>query len=298
MASTPQDSAWRVKAPLLVLVAGVCWGCISLFSQALAAAGLTSLQITAARCFFTAVVLALVLVVCKRDCFRIQLRDLWMFVGSGVLSISFFNVCYFACMQECSVSIAAVLLYTAPCFVTVLARVFFKEALTKRKVACLVVAFCGCALVAGIGSTGATATPLGVALGLGSGIGYALYSIFGTMALKKYSPFTFAFYTFVFAAVAMLVISQPVQIAQVMAADYTVGLVALGLAVLCTAVPFTCYTVGLQHMEASKASILAFVEPLVALLVGAFVFHDVLTPLNMVGICCILAAVVALSLKK
>lgn len=287
---------WRVVAPLLVIFAGVCWGVISLFSQTLSGLGLSSPQITACRCIIASIVLGLFLLVFDREGFKIRIKDIWMFMGSGILSIAFFNVCYFACMNECNVSIACVLLYTAPCFVTVMARIFFKELLTARKMICLVVAFAGCALVVGLGSGEGGASPFGIAVGLGSGIGYALYSIFGGVALKRYKPATFTFYTFLFAALVMTPISQPLEIASLATSNAFALVVMIALAVMCTVIPFGCYTIGLQHLEASKASIMAFVEPLVALLVGAFVFHDSLTLLNGVGIICILGAVLVLNL--
>lgn len=291
-----EKTNWRVFAPLLVIFAGVCWGIISLFSQTLSGLGLSSPQITTVRAVIAALVLGLFLLVTDREGFRIDPKDLWMFAGSGILSIAFFNVCYFACMNECNVSIACVLLYTAPCFVTVMARIFFKELLTLRKMLCLVVAFVGCALVVGLGSGEGGASLLGIAVGLGSGIGYALYSIFGGFALKKYKPATFTFYTFLFTALAMTPFSQPGQIVALATSNGVALAAMVTLAVLCTVIPFGCYTVGLAHLEASKASIMAFVEPLVALLVGAVVFHDALTLLNMVGVVCILGAVLALNL--
>lgn len=291
-----KQTNWRVIAPLMVIFAGICWGVISLFSQTLAGLGLSSPQITAVRCVIASIVLGLFLLIFDRDGFRIRLRDIWMFLGTGILSIAFFNVCYFACMQECNVSIACVLLYTAPCFVTVMARIFFKELLTVQKMMCLVVAFIGCALVVGLGTGDAGASPFGIAVGLGSGIGYALYSIFGGVALKRYKPATVTFYTFLFAACAMTPISAPAEIVSLATSNLFAFGIMVCLAVVCTVIPFGCYTIGLQHLEASKASIMAFVEPLVALLVGALVFHDALTLLNMVGILCILGAVLVLNL--
>ena len=43
--------------------------------------------------------------------------------------------------------------------------------------------------------------------GVLSGIAYALYSIFGSMALKKYHPYTVTFYSFFFAGLASVVLS-------------------------------------------------------------------------------------------
>lgn len=277
--SFPLD--WRVLAPALVIVAGVCWGLIGLFSQNLAAFGLTAVQITVVRCVLATVFLAFYLLVFRRSAFRISIRHIWMFIGTGVLSIAFFNVCYFACIQFCGLSFAAILLYTAPCFVVLLSAVLFKERLTRQKIIALCIAFVGCLLVVGIGTGASTLSVVGIAFGLGSGIGYALYSLFARVALKKYRPVTVMFYTFLCASVALAPFAQVRSI------------VELGLSM-----PFACYTVGLAHMETGKASIMAFVEPMVALIIGVSVSHDVLTVLNGVGIVLIIGAVALLNIAS
>ena len=74
---------------------------------------------------------------------------------------------------------------------------------------------------------------------------------------------------------------------------------------LCTALgivtcylPYLLYTYGLTGLETGKASILASFEPVVATLVGIFVFHETLTPLSALGCVCVLSAVVLLNLKR
>ena len=97
-----------------------------------------------------------------------------------------------------SLSTAAILLYTSPIWIMLMSVVFFREKLDRRKILALALAFAGCVLVSGISGNGIT--PVGLLVGLGSGIGYGLYSILGTVALRKYSPFTVTTYTFLFAA--------------------------------------------------------------------------------------------------
>lgn len=293
----PVKIDWRICAPLFVICAGVCWGIIGLFSQALAARGLDSVQITTIRCVLAAATIGLFLLFADRNAFRIRLRDIWMFLGTGILSIAFFNVCYFACIQESGLSIAAILLYTAPCFVVVMSAMFFKERFTRQKLIALVVAFCGCLLVVGLGSSTGGVSGLGIALGLGSGIGYALYTIFARVALKRYAPHTVMFYTFLCASIAMVPFSRGGDIFSLAVSVTEAGAVMLALALVSTVAPFAFYTLGLEHMEAGKASIMAFVEPMVALIVGVTVFGDVLTPLNVIGIVCIVCAVALLNIR-
>ena len=65
-------------------------------------------------------------------------------------------------------------------------------------------------------------------------------------------------------------------------------------AVVSAVIPFLAYTLGLERVEASKAGILATIEPMVATLIGILVFSEPLTLMSGVGILMILSAVVIL----
>jgi drug/metabolite transporter (DMT)-like permease len=176
---------------------------------------------------------------------------------------------------------------------------FFQEKLDRIKIIALTLAFAGCVLVSGISGEGLTLT--GLLLGLGSGIGYGLYSILGTIALRKYSPYAVTSYTFLFAAAGSWLVCSPADMISkfVGANDLKWLLSFCCLTGLVTAViPFLAYTLGLRVVEASKAGILATIEPLVATLVGIFVFSEPINLLSGLGIVLILAAVILLNFKK
>ena len=289
---------WRIFAPALIIIAGVCWGLIGLVSNYLSAAGLRPEQITVIRCVLACFVIGGYLLIFKRGAFKVRVKHLWIFLGTGVLSIAFYNVCYFACINMCGLSFAAILLYTAPCFVVLLSAVFFKEHLTRQRGFALIIAFVGCLLVVGVGSGQTSLSGLGILVGLASGIGYALYSIFARVALKHYEAPTVMFYTFLFASLALLPFSEPINIVSLALDSASVFEVMIALALISTVTPFACYTTGLAHMETGKASIMAFVEPMVSLLLGVMVFGEVLTLQNMIGVIGILGAVVLLNLPE
>ncbi len=158
-----------------------------------------SIQIVSIRVTLAAIFFALVLCIKDRKGFRISLKDIPLFLGLGIGSILFFTVCYFTAITMMSLSTAAILLYTSPVWIMLMSIMFFHEKLDRRKLTALILAFAGCVLVSGISGEGMTLT--GLLVGLGSGIGYGLYSILGTIALRRYSPYTVTTYTFVFAAV-------------------------------------------------------------------------------------------------
>lgn len=186
----------KATASSYILIAAALWGCIAVFYRGLSALGFSALQVVFLRTATAALMTGVYLSVCRRSEFRIRLRDLWMFIGTGIVSLAFFNVCYFRAMDEISPSVAAVLLYTAPIFVIFLSAVLFRERLTAIKLIGTAIAFVGCILVTGA-LTGASVTGKGLFFGLGSGIGYALYTIFGVYALRRYDSWCISFYTFV-----------------------------------------------------------------------------------------------------
>ncbi len=226
---------------------------------------------------------------------RIELRDLWMFVGTGIISIVFFNICYFTTINIATMSLAAILLYTSPYFVIIISAVLFKEKITRRKATSLFIAFVGCVLVTGFQTGGVTL--FSVMTGLGSGLCYGLYSIFGNIALKKYNSMTVTVYTFIVAAVGITPFAKPGDVVAIIGQDNSVALIIIGLGLFSTMLPFLLYTEGLSHMEAGKAAVLAFAEPLVATVAGIVIFHESITVMSVVGIGLMLGALVNINRK-
>ena len=286
--------------PALVLLAAILWGSMGLFVRRLTALGFDPIQITSARLTVAAVCFCGLLPIRDRDGFRIRLRDLPLFLGLGLASVLFFTVCYFSAISMMSLSAAAILLYTSPIWVMLMSVLFLGEKLSARKLLSLALAFGGCVLVSGIGSGGLTAK--GLLLGLGSGIGYGLYSILGTIALRRYSSYTVTAYTFLIAALGSWLVRSPAGSFAVFQAapapPLPLALFLLLTGVVTAVLPFLFYTLGLQRMEASRAAILACVEPLVATLLGILVFAEAPTVASILGIVLILGAVFLLSREK
>ena len=286
----------KTKAIVCVVVAGALWGCISLFVRQLSAAGLSSMDIALVRMLVGAVGMLAVILVVDRDLLRIRLRDIWMFVGTGVVSIMLFNACYFTCMSMSEASIAVVLLYTSPIFVMLMSALFFKERVTGRKVAAIALTFLGCVLVSGL-LGGAVRLELPVlAIGIASGFFYATYSIFGRVALRRYDPLTVTFYTFVMGAAAGLVLANPTAVVATALDDPPLIAWYVGLGVLCTIAPYLLYTYGLAQLDPGMAAVLVTVEPLVGSVLGIFAYGENAGPQKLLGIALILAAVVLVSL--
>lgn len=272
-----------------ILAAAALWGIIGVWNRRLMAGGLSPYSIVVVRNCGGLVLLMAVMALRDRSVFRVERQHLKYFFGTGVVSVVLFTVCYFSCQEICSLAVASILLYTAPAIVVVLSAILWREPVTKKKLLALGLTLVGCALVCGVFSGSLTVTGGGIALGLGAGFFYALYSIFGRYALAHYGPMTVTVWTFVFAGAASLVLVRPAELAAL--AQPSMALTAVGLVVCSTVLPYILYTRGLARVEAGKASILASLEPVVASVAGVVLFGEPMSPLTAAGIVYVLAGV-------
>ena len=88
-----------------ILLAGTCWGSIGIFVRRFNALNLVSMDIVAVRSVFTVIFMAIFLAVYDRKLLKIRFRDIWCFIGTGIVSMVFFNYCYFRLIEISSLSV-------------------------------------------------------------------------------------------------------------------------------------------------------------------------------------------------
>lgn len=280
-----------------IVVAAFFWGVIGVFSRQLNDRGLDSIQVTEVRCIVTALALLIILLIYDRKLLKIDPKDIWIFFGTGVIGIISFNVLYFEAAEIVSLSMTSVLLYTAPFFVVMMSTFIFKEKLTGQKGMSLILAFLGCLLISGVVGSEQGFNAKGFMLGLGSGIGYALYTIFGKFALRKYHPFTLTFYTFAVAGICLIPFCDVPHMVDVAVTVDDALLWMLALGILITTLPYFLYNFGLKGLDAGVASVIAFLEPMIATIAGFIIYDEAPTIFNYLGIFLILAAVILLNIN-
>lgn len=283
---------------ILIIIAGLFWGSMGIFVRHLNGLGFTSIQVACLRLTTAGVIFALILLIKDPKGFKIKPKDIPLFLALGLVSILFFTCCYFTAIRLMTMSTAAILLYTSPIWVMVLAIIFLKEKITPQKVIALILAFIGCVLVSGFGGK---VSAIGILVGLGSGLGYGLYSIFGTFALRKYSPFTVTTYTFLIAGLGSILVANPMDLADKIAkTESKPGLLGFVLltSVVTAVIPFLLYTLGLNRTTAGKAAVLATVEPAAATLFGFFVMGEKIGIIAICGILMVFLAIIVLSIRE
>lgn len=286
------------KAALAVIASAMLWGTYGSFLTAIEARGMSAHVINFLRFAATSLPILIWLLLRDRGALRVRKRDIPLFAANGLASILFFTACYAAAIRETKIATAAALLYTAPAIVLLLSALLFSEKLTPRKIVCVLLSVLGCALVSGFGGGGAALSARGLLLGLGAGLGYALYSIFSRLIQQRgYSTFTNVGWTFLIAAAAYLAIAlrngSAAQIVRLPGAALLAAVCGLFTGLLA----YLLYTAGLRDLEPSRAAQLATIEPVFASLLGALLFSQRLAPTECLGVALVVAAVVGMNLR-
>ncbi len=214
---------------------------------------------------------------------RVPRRDLVFLVPLGLVGIGLFYLFYFYTVRESAVGTAAVLLYSSPAFVVLLAWLFLREGLGPAKLASLGLTIGGVILVAGAyDPANLEVTPTVLATGLLAGLTYGLYSIFGRPVAGRLGPAVILSYALFFGAALLAPAAIP-TLGTLAGLPPTSYAVLFMLAVVHTTLAFALYTFGLGRLGAGRAAIVATVEPVVAGALGTFLLGEELTTPKVVG---------------
>lgn len=269
-----------------MLAAAVLWGLIGVQSAELLGAGLSPFEIAFWRAMVAAVLFAAF--ASLRGGLRLPRgKDIPMLGIFALLGVTLFYTAYNLAVEAGGVSLAAILLYTAPAIVAVLAHFTLGERLTAVKVGLVALTLLGVVMVSLGGGGGVTVSVASISWGLLSAFGYSTYYLIGKWALRRWT------------APAMYAVVMPVGglalLPWVTFSDKGVRewLLIASLALFSTFLAYALYAAGLARMQASKAVVVATVEPVVAALSGAVLLGERLGPWAVLGALCVIAAAAA-----
>lgn len=270
---------------LLVVLAAALWAFIGVWATELDDAGLSATQIGAWR----AVIGGTCFVVHAAAVGRLgEIRSLRRgpVVVLALLGVTLFYVALPAAASEGGVSLAWVLLYTAPAFVVIGGWLWLGERLGRVGIGLVGSTLFGVALVVLPDSDGITVTPASIGWGLAAGFGYAAYTVLTMLVAVDVAPVTVLAVVLPLGAVPLL------PVLELPGGGRTWALL-IGLGVVSTYVPYLAYATALRHVAAGRASVVAAVEPLVAVALAIAIYDESLHPIALVGAAIIVAAAVA-----
>lgn len=279
----------------LVLCAASLWATFGLFAKSLYAFGFTPAELASVRSWLGFAGVAVIALRRPRQ-LRLSARDLAFFAVYGTAGFALFVWLYFETVERTTIAVAAALLYTAPAFVVLLSRVLWHERVGATRMLALVLVIAGVLLVTGALGAILTGTvdvrPAAIALGLGAGFTYALYTVFSKLALDRTTTVPALFWSFAFASLALAVLAPPIE---PLTRDISALPRLLALGLVPTLLAYSLYLRALPELQASTASMLASVEPAVATILGAIFFAERVSPAQLAGIALIVLAAVLIA---
>lgn len=211
-----------------------------------------------------------------------------LFLLGGVLYASQSSL-YFTSVRYIPAALAALLLYTYPIFVAVIASVVDKEKLARADLGAIALSTAGLVLV--LGAAPAAVDAVGVLLALAAAVVYSTYLVLGTRVVKELAPLATSACVAAAAAVSLLAAGTATG-ALAFALTPAAWLALAAIVAFSTIMAMLTLFRGLELIGPTRASILSMVEPLITFAGAALVFGDRLTAAQLAGGLAVLAGAV------
>lgn len=283
----------------MVAAAGILWGTIGPQVKILLNYQLSVQTIVLWRMAFAFVILFPFVFFTKRKMLKIDLKGVAYFSLIGICTQFFFNLLYFNAIQITTIATAVTLLYTAPIFIAVMARIFYKELFTAFKTVALLLCIGGCFFTATGGSMETLKLNLpGVLMGLGAGFTFSLFTILSKAIIKKYHQLTIIVYSIGFGLLFYLPFSHPFAIFQ-MEPNFNMWLLLFSISLISTVLAYGLYITGLSYgIEASKAGIISTLELVVSVILSYLVFKEAFWGWKLIGVLMVVVSVIIVQADK
>ena len=291
-------SKGEIHGYLYILIGATLWGVSSVVAKSLFNIGLPPAELVQIRLTLATLTLLLILLLFDRKRITISLKDLPYFLVLGFVGVAGVQFTYYYTISKIHVGPAVLIQYLSPIWIALYAFIFQREPLTKGKIIALLLAVLGCYFtVGGFRMDLLRLNRIGIVSGLISSLFFSFYALYGEKGLKKYDPWTLILYGFGFGAVLYWILISPMK---VITGGYSlkIWMAFLYIAIFSTLIPFGLYFKGIERIRATRASITATWEPVVAGTTAYFVLEEVLFPLQVLGGIGVIAAIVLLQVAR
>jgi drug/metabolite transporter (DMT)-like permease len=288
----------EIRGYLYILIGATLWGVSSVVAKSLFIIGLPPALLVQIRLTLATFTLFILLLIFDRKRFIISLGDLPYFIVLGFVGVAGVQFTYYYTISKIHVGPAVLIQYLSPIWIALYAFIFQKEPLTKGKMTALLLAILGCYFtVGGYRIDLLRLNRIGIVSGLISSLFFSFYALYGEKGLKKYDPWTLIFYGFGFGAVFYWILISPMKVISE-GYSFKIWMAFLYIAIFSTLIPFGLYFKGIEQIRATRASITATWEPVVAGITAYFVLGEALFPLQVLGGIGVIAAIMLLQMAK
>ena len=277
----------QITGILLIALSAASFGTLAIFGRFLYADGMDIFTVLFLR-FGLAALLMVTIMIARKEPFP-RGKILLQLIGMGGLGYVGQSFSYLTAIKYASTGLVALLLYLYPIFVFVLSVIVLRERTTWMKVTALTLALLG---------TGLTVDPAGgqlqgILLAVCAALIYSVYIIVGTNVMKHVSPVQSSMVIFASAGVVFGMLAALNGIHLPTSGSGWLGIA--GIVLIATVIPVAAFLAGLERIGPTNAAMLSTLEPVVTVLLAAWIFDERLKPIVLLGGGLILVAVILLT---
>jgi drug/metabolite transporter (DMT)-like permease len=260
--------------------------------------GINPVTLTALRIFISSITMLISIILLKRNLLKIKKKDVPQLLAFAILAVALQRITYFYTVDLTTATIAAVLFYTYPIFVTVHASLFLKEKLTFSIILAIVLTFSGVAFVVkAYEAAWLNANLLGLAFGMLTSLLFALYFLMTKKLRNSYTNWTLLLYGDGLGAIA-LTPALCFSFSEIVTYPQQLWLLILVIGLFPSLTAYLLFSYALKYVESSKGSILSVIEPLSTAIFSVTILGERFEPLQIVGVALVLAGIVLLFYKQ
>lgn len=273
----------EVKGYAYIALAALLWGLLGPVARLAFAEGVGPLEVAFWRAVLAAALFVLHAVATRTR--PVARRDLPGVAAFGAVGVTLFFASYQLAVEAGGAALAAVLLYTAPAWVALLGWAFLRERLTARTALAVALTMAGVAGIALGGGGSVRVTVPAVGWGLAAGLSYSFYYLVGKRYFARYSTAAVLSVALPLGALGLWPLTE-------FAPKSALAWAALGwIGLVSTYGAFLAYARGVRQLEATRASVVATLEPVVAAVVAFAWWGERFSAVGYAGAALVLAAV-------
>jgi len=280
----------RLSGILLIAVSAAAFGSLGILGRYAYADGLDAITLLFLRFSLAAILMAVLLLLRHESLPRGS--DLFRLIGMGALGYVGQSYCYLTAVRYASPGLVALLLYLYPVIVALLSILILHEKVTRTKILALGLAVVGMALT--VGPEGGQLP--GILLALSAAGIYSVYIMVGTRVMKQVTAFQSPTVIFTSAGITFGVLMAATG--PHLPRSGAGWLVILLIVLIPTLIAVVAFLAGLARIGPTNAAMLSTLEPVVTVLLAAWLLGDQLKWISLLGGGLILAAVLLLARQE
>jgi drug/metabolite transporter (DMT)-like permease len=306
VAYIPAESVVRERQPAIgyamALGAGTLFAINGTVSKVILESGMSSLRLTQVRSTGALIGLAVIILATRPQDLRTNRRELVFLAAFGVFGVALVQLFYFLAIHRLEIGVSLLIQYLGPLLVALFAFFVLKEHVRARLWIALALALGGLTLVVDLWH-GVSLDGLGVLFSLCSAVTFAAYMLFAERAVGRRDPISLLCFGFLFATI-FWAIAQPwwsfpfdlpgrsvSLLGRLSEVHLPIWLLMTWMILLGTIVPFFLIVGSMRHITATRAGIVAMIEPVVASVVAYAWLGETLSGQTLIGGAVVLCAI-------